>query len=130
MVYVPPRKGLPGFFIQSQLVSYGDFADLFPNQKKPTRNRRRSRAPVTGVSFAYAEAYARTKGGRLPSPDELSAAQEDELVDTSSSILEWLDDGTEGTQAPRLVATPDGTVARRRPRAHKDVGFRLVQELP
>lgn len=128
MVLVPATDHHDAFFIARSLVSYGDFADIFPNQKKPTKNRKRRAAPVTSVSFPYAQAFVRTKGGRLPTPVELLSAQSVEGFDTETGLWEWTEDGTEGTQAQQTVGFGDGRAAKRRPRAHQDVGFRLVIE--
>ncbi len=126
MLWLPATADHPDVFIGTELVNYGEFSDIFPNQKKPTKNRKRRASPVTSVSFPYAQAYARTKGGRLPSPAELLSAQAMEDFTSSTGLWEWVEDGTEGTQAQQTVGFADGKAAKRRPRGHQDVGFRLV----
>ena len=134
MLLLPANGEHPAAFISKELVTYGEFSSLFPNQKKPIANRRRSQKPVTGVDFAYAQAFARTKGGRLPTPAELKSAQGLAEAGTpgfaqDKSLWEWLDDGTEGTQALRAVGNAKGETRTQRPRGHNSVGFRVVIDL-
>lgn len=126
MVAVSSPDEHPAFFISATPVSYQEFSEIFPNLKKPSRRKKTRKKPVSKVTFAYAQAYARTKGGRLPTPLEWSSALGSSSLVVSAGQWEWLDDGTEGTQAPRAIGNATGELARRRPREHKDVGFRLV----
>lgn len=126
MFLVPAVDDGKPVFMAKDLVTHGDFAEIFPRQKKPPRNKKKAAQSVSGVSFAFAQAYARTKGGRLPTPKEMAVAVEIPVYVGDKELWEWLDDGSEGTQAPRPVGHPDGRAANRRPRGHRDVGFRLV----
>jgi serine/threonine-protein kinase len=126
MVIVAATDQHPAFFISSAPVSYQEFSEIFPNQKKPSKKKKVRKQAVNKVTFAYAEAYARTKGGRLATPEEWASALATSEISFQAKRWEWLDDGTEGTQASRAIGNAKGEVDKRRPREHKDVGFRLV----
>jgi formylglycine-generating enzyme required for sulfatase activity len=126
MLVVPAGDEHPAIFIAIKAVSYGDFSNMFPKKKKPTRNKRKQAQAITQVSFADAASYARTVGARLATPAEWSSALASDALVLDEATWEWLDDGTEGTQAPRAIGSSKGELATRRPREYKDVGFRLV----
>lgn len=131
MVLVPAGDNHQAIFISMKHVTYAEFSAMFPNQKKPTKNKTRAARPVTGVEYAYAEAFARTKGGRLPSPAEFAAALELESQGFSAGSVawEWLDDGTGETQRTRTTANAKGETRAQRPRANNNIGFRIAVDL-
>ncbi len=116
----------PTFFVSKAPVNYQQFSEMFPNTKKPTRSKKKQGAPVTKVSFADAASYARTLGGRLATPAEWRSAVATSSLEMAPETWEWLDDGSQGTQEPRAIGSSKGELSTRRPRDHKDVGFRLV----
>jgi hypothetical protein len=131
MLLVPAGDDHQAMFISMKHVTYAEFSVMFPNQKKPTKNTTRAQRPVTGVEYAYAEAFARTKGGRLPSPAEFAAALalESQGFSAGSVAWEWLDDGTGETQRTRTTANAKGETRAQRPRANKNIGFRIAVDL-
>ncbi len=134
MLLVPAGDEHAAFFIAKSHVSYSDFADMFPNQKRPTKNKTRAARAVTGVEYAYAEAFARTKGGRLPTPDEFTAAlsletEGEDSFSAGSVAWEWLDDGTGETNSTRATGNAKGQIRAQRPRANNNIGFRIAIDL-
>lgn len=123
-------NGKPLAFVSKTPVTYGDYSAMFPGQKPKTRNRRKNRQAVVKVSYVYAEAFAKGKQARLPTPQEWEAASKlPEFESAGDKLFEWTNDGTTGEQAPRALRAP-GKQARRRPHAAADVTFRLAMDLP
>jgi hypothetical protein len=128
MTIVPATDNETAIYISIEPVNYGDFSKTFPNIKKQTGSKKKKAKPVTRVSFADAARYSRTFGGRLATPSEWKRAIATSTLTLSDSNWEWLDDGTQGTQAARAIGSSGGELDTRRPREHKDVGFRVVRD--
>lgn len=129
MILLLREDGRPWLLADAGPVTHQRFAELFPKLVPPARNRRARQRPVTGVSFGHAASYARATGGRLPTPEEWRAVVAAEGAEADDDRWEWVDDGTQGTQARRLVLAPGDRSERRRPKGHRDVSFRLVRDL-
>ncbi len=134
MLLVPAADGHKAVFISMKPVTYAEFAAMFPNKKKPTKKASRAQRPVTGVEYAYAEAFARTKGGRLPTPAEFAsslglAAQGIEGFSAGTTAWEWLDNGAGETKKTRATANAKGQIRAQRPRANNSIGFRIAIDL-
>ncbi|MCP4447823.1 MAG: serine/threonine protein kinase [Myxococcales bacterium] len=128
---IPASSLHKAIFMSKDLVTHEEFAAIFPNQKKPTKKKSRALKPASGVEFSYARAYAQSKGARLPTPEEYTAAlamrsEDDSVMATSKSLWEWLDDGAKGSQAMRQTGNAKGAIRAWRSRAKKNIGFRLV----
>jgi formylglycine-generating enzyme required for sulfatase activity len=130
MLLVRKPDGSPWVFVGKEPVSHGAYAEMFPGQKKKLPNKRKNAKPVVKVAFVYAEAFAKGKQARLPTPEEWEAAARLEgFVPAADQAWEWVDDGSTGVQAPRALRAPDKQ-ATRRPVAWADVTFRLAIDLP
>ena len=127
MLLVRKAGGEPWFFVDAKPVSYGAFAERFPELKKPIRGRR-AKQPVTKVKFSDAESYAKAVDKRLLTPDEWLAASRTEGFEATDQ-WEWVDDGSRGSQAMQSVRRPPDKLTRRRPVGHGDVGFRCARDL-
>jgi len=110
-------------FCAEQVVHWSDFASVFPERKVP---RGKSREAVAPVAFDFAAAYASAKGARLPTPAEWTACRGNPSFQAAGQdLLEWVDDGVRGAQAPRTVMR-GAESAKRQPTGHDDVTFRVV----
>ncbi len=132
MLLIPADGERGAFFISTSPVRYQDYSELFPNQKKPTKNKKRQDAPVTQLSFSNAQSYARTKGKALPSKEQWLAALSVRDFQSRLGLWEWIDskNNSKTRHGSRAVINKKGKTAKRKSRPYKDVGFRLVQPLP
>jgi serine/threonine-protein kinase len=97
---------------------------------RPELTRKQAGQPAVSVSYADAEAYARARGMRLPTPEEWEAAAAVKGFESAGKVLwEWVDDGTQGAQAMRAVRGFPDRADRMRPSPHANVTFRLVKDL-
>ena len=130
MFLVQKSDGTPWFFAARRTVTHGEYAAVFPNQKKPSK-RLRNR-PVTKVSFAFAQSFAEAQNKRLLSAAEWEAAAKSSEFVTDKKLSEWLapDDGSANPRAKsQLVRSRKGT-DKRKARGDKDITFRLAADLP
>jgi serine/threonine-protein kinase len=130
MLLVTRPDGGPWFFCAAGAVTLAEYADRFPQQKQKSRDKRKNRQPVIKVSFDYAQAYAHELKGRLPTPEEWQACAATSGFQPAGELWEWVDDGTEGAQAPRPVRGHPDRSTTKIPGGQSDVTFRVVRHLP
>lgn len=125
MALVTRPDGTPWFFVDVRPVTHGEFAKVFPKQKKPSPKL--DPAPVTGVAYNFARAYAQAADKRLLRADEFEAALATDGVVAPAGLWEWVD--ADGTPKGRNEVRAPGKRETRAQTGHKDVGFRLAQEI-
>jgi serine/threonine protein kinase len=128
MVLIEKPDGTPWLFVDARPVTHAAYAGVFPKHKKPSPGQ--GERPVTGVAYTFARAYAQSTGKRLLRPDEWDAAAATTGVVVDSAAWEWVDaagDKKHGKDARRVMAP--GRTQSRAAGAHKDVTFRLAQDL-
>ena len=124
MVLVLRPDGTPWLFVDARPVTAAQYAVGFPKLKKPSAAA--ADQPVVNAPYNFAKAYAQTVGKRLLTDDEWQAAIKTPGVIAQPSLHEWIAPAA-GKQAP--VRAP-GKQATRPLGGHKDVTFRLGQDLP
>jgi serine/threonine-protein kinase len=124
MVLVTRADGTPWFFVDARPVTHGQYAKLFPKQKKPSPKL--DPQPVTSVAYNFARAYADSAKMRLIRADEYDAAMATAGVEKPpQGLYEWVD-GDGGDK--KLVRS--GIKQSSRPQTgHKDVTFRLAVDV-
>jgi tRNA A-37 threonylcarbamoyl transferase component Bud32 len=134
MVLIEKPDGTPWLFVDARPVTHAAFVKVFPKHKKPAAGPAAAQGerPVTAVPYTFARAYAQSTGKRLLRPDEWDAAAATTGVVVDSAAWEWVDagdgkDGKGGKDARRVMAP--GRTQSRAAGAHKDVTFRLAQDL-
>ncbi len=123
MVLVLRADGTPWLFVDARPVTAAAYSLGFPKLKKPSAAA--ASQPVVSAPYNFAKAYAQTVGKRLVTSDEWEAAVSTPGVIASPSMFEWTAPAV-GKQAP--VRAP-GKQALRAQSGHKDVTFRLGQDL-
>lgn len=131
MFLVRKRNGAPWFYAARKPVTHGEYAELFPNQKKS--RKRLNERPVTGVSYRYAQAYAEARDRRLITGTEWTAAAKASEFSPAGKLWEWAaphmpPDDADGAARTRSVYSSKGS-ARRPSRGAKDITFRLAADL-
>jgi serine/threonine-protein kinase len=122
MVLVSRSDRSPWFFVGKAAVTHAEYAAFYPKHKVP---RNAGAAPVTGVDYHFARAFAQTSGKRMLRDDEWDAASKTPGFAAAVGLFEWVDSGK--TEAP-LVRR--GAKVEPRKSAARDVTFRLAQDLP
>jgi eukaryotic-like serine/threonine-protein kinase len=118
------RGGAPWLFVDARPVSAAEYARAFPKTKKPPAAS--ASQPVKSIPYAFARAYADVVHKRLLTGDEWEAAVATDGVIAQPSLFEWVAPAV-GKDAPVRAVGKRGT----RPLVgHKDVTFRLGQDLP
>jgi formylglycine-generating enzyme required for sulfatase activity len=119
MTLVTHPDGTPWFFIDSRPVSAAAYRELFDKhaQSGPPQ------APVVLISYDEARGYAKSRGGRLPRPDEWARAATMAWFD-AGDLFEWV----ESEAGSRSVSSKHG-VEPRPDEAQKDVTFRVAKDL-
>lgn len=121
MALVKRPDGTPWFFVDTAPVTHGAYAKVFPKQKKPSPKL--DPAPVTGVAYNFARAFAQAAEAGLLTPDEYDAALATPGVEAApQGMWEWVDASDTGTK--KTVRAP-GKKATRPQTGQKDVTFRL-----
>ncbi len=118
------KAGAPWLFVDARAVSAGEYARAFPKTKKPSAAL--ADQPVRSIPYAFARAYADVVNKRLLTGEEWEAAVATDGVIAQPSLFEWVAPAV-GKEAPVRAVGKRGT----RPLVgHKDVTFRLGQDLP
>ena len=126
MLYVPPLAGMRGFFVDRAAVTNAAYAEKVKAHRyaKALGDR-----PVTGASFAQAQAYARKRGKRLLRTDEWDRAlAADRFAPAGMRIWEWVDDGVPSARERHV--RKGGESGHRPPAGRPDIGFRLALDAP
>jgi eukaryotic-like serine/threonine-protein kinase len=129
MVLVRKPDGAPWMFIAAAPVSHGEYAEAHPDEKQPQKRKKLNAQPVVQVAYAQAESHARSRGARLPTPDEWAAAAKTAGFKPAGKLAEWVDDGSVGQQAARAVRVHPDRAEKLRPGPHANVTFRLAKDL-
>jgi serine/threonine protein kinase len=119
MTLVTHPDGTPWFFIDSQPVSAAAYRELFDKHVQSGSPQ----APVVLITYDEARGYAKSRGGRLPRPEEWARA----------ATMPWFDGGgqfewVESDAGNRSVTSKHGTEPRP-DEAQKDVTFRVAKDL-
>ena len=122
-VLVAPAGASSRVFLGKKPVTEAEYSALFPRRASEARPAAEAERPATGVSQALADAYARARGGRLPTAAELEAAAALEGFVAEKSRWEWLEPKT--TENVYRA----GETAARDSEGHADVVFRVARDL-
>jgi eukaryotic-like serine/threonine-protein kinase len=126
MALVKRPDGTPWFFADKVPVRHGDYARVFPKEKKPSAKL--DGKPVTHCAYNLARAYAQAVTKRLLTSDEYDAALATPGVEAApAGMWEWVQaDGAGGTKE---VRAPGRSRTRKPQTAQPDVTFRLARDL-
>jgi serine/threonine-protein kinase len=125
MVLVVHPDGTPWFFVDKQPVAHGQYAKVFPKQKKssPTLDPQ----PVTGIAYNFARAYAQSTDRRLLTGPEYDAAMATAgVTPTPTGLSEWID--APAPDDKKEIRSAAGKKALRAQTGQKDVTFRLAKD--
>lgn len=118
MLLVPKPDGTPWFYVDAKPISVAAYRELFAKHEPSAK----AEDPVTMVSYNEARSYATTRGGRLLTSDEWTAASRTPSFSAAEGVFEWVDSPGE----KKTVRQRDKTETR--PDAkHKDVTFRMAK---
>lgn len=123
MVLVRKADGSPWLFVDARPVTAAGYA---AGTKTKLASGESGDAPVVGVSYAAAQAFATAAHKRLLASDEWDAAIRTSGVIALITRYEWVAPAR-GNDA---VVRGPGKTATRATKGHKDVTFRLGQDLP
>ncbi|WP_428269798.1 protein kinase domain-containing protein [Haliangium sp.] len=124
MLLVTKPDGSPWFFVTAAPVTPADYAAIFP-QHEPA-HQTPSDGPVTGVSFEYAQAFARSHGKRLLTAKEWRAAQRTPGFVVADTLWEWIADSSGRDDRHTAIHPREGLATRAGSNA-ADVTFRLAK---
>jgi formylglycine-generating enzyme required for sulfatase activity len=121
MLLVPKPDGTPWFYVDAKPISVAAYRELFAKHEPSAK----AEDPVTMVSYNEARSYATTRGGRLLTSDEWTAASRTPSFSSAAEgTFEWVDSpGDKKTvrQRDKTETRPDAK--------HKDVTFRMAKSL-
>jgi serine/threonine-protein kinase len=120
MVLVRKPDGAPAFLVDARPISVAAFRQVFARHDQAGSG---DDDPVVLVSYTEARSYAQTRGGRLLTTEEWTAAAGTPGVQTSSELFEWVETADEKTkivrQGSKSVPRPDGP--------QNDITFRMAK---
>jgi serine/threonine-protein kinase len=125
MLLVPGAGARAAFWVDRAPISNKSYAEFFPKHRYAKKDAER---PVVGVSFEYAQAYARFRGKRLVRVDEFDAAAEvASFVPAGMKLFEWVDD--DGATGPsRTARGVSGRRVKKKASGDGTVTFRLAKD--
>jgi eukaryotic-like serine/threonine-protein kinase len=124
-VVVRRSDGTPWFVVDARPVSDAAFRRVFAEHRQPV-------APggaVVMVSYNDARAYARTRGGKLLTPEEWDAALSTPGVQPAGDLLEWVESSESSDEKTKLVRQ-NGKSLPRPDQGQPDVTFRMAKPPP
>ncbi len=126
MILISRSDGTPWLFVSARAVTPADYAAIFPDHEPAKQEP--STAPVTAVSFEYAQAFARSHGKRLATADEWRAASRVDGFERAGGLWEWIEDDARKPDQHTTIHPEQGLAARAGGNA-SDVTFRLAKDL-
>ena len=121
MVLVHKPDGAPWFYVDARPVTVAAFRQLFARHDQAGEPG----DAVVMVSYNEARSYAKTRGGRLLSSDEWTAAEATPGFCVSGELLEWV----ESPDDKRRAVRQHGKSLVRPDTRQNDVTFRMAKPL-
>jgi serine/threonine-protein kinase len=118
MLLVPKPDGTPWFYVDPKPISVAAYRELFAKHDPDAKPD----APVTMVSYTEARSFVTTRGGRLLTSDEWTAASKTPGFAAADGVFEWVDSSADKKpvrQRDKTETRPDAK--------HRDVTFRMAR---
>ncbi|MCX5747262.1 MAG: serine/threonine-protein kinase [Proteobacteria bacterium] len=120
MLLVRKPDGTPRFYVDAQPTQVGTFRETFAKHEQVGKPE----DPVVGVTYNVARSYVKTKGGRLLTSDEWTAASVTPGFVVVDGIFEWVDSPDEKKRQVRQ----HGKTLVRPDKEQPDVTFRMARD--
>ena len=121
MLVVKKADGAPWFYADTQPTAVAAFRRVFASHDQPGKPA----DPVVMVSYNEARSFAKTRGGRLLTSDEWTAASVTPGFVVADGLLEWVDSPEE----TKKIVRQHGKSLIRPDAPQKDVTFRMAKDL-
>jgi hypothetical protein len=126
MLLVSSPEGKPLFFVDRTPITHAEYKALIRSHRFSAKT---AKQPVTGISFDYAQSFAKLKNKRLVRADEWPLAlATDGFTPAGMKTWEWVDDGNTSAPDRPVRRAPDGE-ARKPAAGSATITFRLAQDL-
>jgi len=119
MLLVPKADGTPWFYVDARPISVATYRELFARHDPDAKPD----DPVTMVSYNEARSFVTTRGGRLLTSDEWTAASRTASFSAKEGVFEWVDSPADKKTVRQLGKTDGRADAK-----YRDVTFRMAKD--